>query len=586
MSANVPSEDYVRKLALKYAVQNALRYGSAKVEPVIGKMLAEDKQLRMYIRDVIPLVKSVVEEVNRKSESELRVLASELGIAVEVPRSEEKKVLPPLPNVEAWGQVRTRFAPNPDFYIHIGNARAAIISHEYARMYKGVFVLRFEDTDPRIKNPVPEAYNAIREDLKWLGIRWDEEYIQSLRMDIYYSLLYEAVKLGVAYVDLCKPEVFREYRLQGRSCPHRNEPPEVHLERLDKIIKGSEYGEGEAVVRIKTDLSHPDPSVRDWVAFRIIDTEKNPHPITGSKYRLWPTYNFAAAVDDHLMGVSHIFRGREHATNTVKQMYLYKAFGWRYPEVVSMGRVGLEDAILSKSKIKEAVMKSRGAIRPDDPRFGTIAALRRRGVLPEAIREIILELGTKPSDAALSWKNIAAVNRKLLDKRARRVFVVLDPVKLIVEGLELPRSVELKYHPEVDLGSRRYIIDGAEFYIGMSDAKTLREGHVVRLMEFANIVVTSVELDKKIVYGKFHSSSVDEALKANAKIIQWVPVKHAVDVILERVEGRRIVRDRGLGEKAVASDIKEGEIVQLIRIGFGRIDRKHRNAVNILFAHE
>ncbi len=586
-SSSVPNLDLVERVARRYAVENALKFGKARPGPVINKVLGELKELKPYAREIAKIVTRIVEEINSMSPDDIKRLAEELGVTEKKPSVSEEKHLPPLPNVEVWGYVKTRFAPNPDFVIHLGNARAAILSHEYARMYNGKFVLRFEDTDPRIKVPMPEAYEMIREDLRWLGLSWDEEYVQSLRMEIYYEIAKKLIEVGGAYVDLCPPQEFRKYRDAGKPCPHRDEPVEVQLERFEKMLRG-DYGEGEAVLRIKTDLSYPDPSVRDWVAFRIIDTEKHPHPIVGDKYRVWPTYNFAAAVDDHLMGVTHILRGREHAVNTVKQMFLYKHLGWRYPEVINFGRVFLVGFILSKSKIKELLRKGGTKFMGvDDIRFGTIAALRRRGILPETIRQLILELGTKPTDASVAWENIAALNRKIADRKCRRVFVVLNPVKVVIEGLETPVTVSIRYHPSTDLGKRSYTLTKPEVYISRKDYEEFREKGV-RLMEFANIEFVEERGDH--VVAKFLSTNVDDARKRGLQIVQWVPVEHAVRVSIYRAEGLKLIkvpRDGvALGEKALLTEIGVGEVVQMVRIGFGRIDSKTKSRVTVMYAHD
>ncbi len=572
--------ELVRKVAKRYAVENALKYGKAKLGPVVNKVLGELKELRKHAREIAKIVNEVIEEINSLEQSKLRELAEELGITEKKPR-EERKALPPLPNVEEWGEVRTRFAPNPDFVIHLGNARAAILSFEYAKMYRGKFILRFEDTDPRIKTPMPEAYKAIEDDLRWLGLSWDEQYIQSLRMEVYYDVIKKLLSLGKAYVDLCPAEKFREYRNAGKPCPHREEPPEVQLERFDKMLEGH-YGEGEAVIRIKTDLAHPDPAVRDWVAFRVIDTSKYPHPITGDKYIVWPTYNFAAAVDDHLMRVTHILRGREHAVNTVKQMYIYKHLGWKYPEVINFGRVSIEGFILSKSRMKELLKKYRGAfLGIDDPRFGTIAALRRRGILSETIRELILELGVKGTDATVSWDNIASLNRKIADRKCRRVFVVLEPVPLRIEGVELPIKVEIRYHPSENLGKRSYSMKEPKVYISKSDAEALRKSGGIRLMEFLNVELIREE-GRELVC-KAVAGGVEVAKARGWQIVQWVPAEHAVKVAIYVAEGLKLKRLTGLGESALKE--MQGEVVQMVRIGFGRIDRVSRAKVDIIFAH-
>ncbi len=575
--------EFVKRIALRYAVQNALKHGKAKPGPVINKVLGEYPELRAYAKDVVSIVNSVVDEVNRMSIDELKKLAEELGVSLEEKRVEEIRGLPPLPNVESWGYVKTRFAPNPDFVIHLGNARAAILSYEYAKMYRGSFVLRFEDTDPRIKTPLPEAYEMIKEDLRWLGIEWNEEYIQSMRMEYFYDIARKLIEVGGAYVDLCPPNTFREYRDKGRPCPHREEPIETQLERFDKMLEGS-YGEGEAVLRVKTDLSHPDPSVRDWVAFRIIDTDKYPHPIVGDKYVVWPTYNFAAAVDDHLMGITHILRGREHAVNTVKQMFLYKHLNWRHPEVIHFGRLNLEGFILSKSKIKNLLRKGRGRfLGLDDIRFGTIASLRRRGILPETIRQLILELGVKPTDARISWDNVSALNRKIADKKCKRVFFIENPVKIELHNLSLPMEVKIRYHPSIDLGSRSYRITKPYIYIDRRDLEILKQNRMVRLMEFANIEFIDEKED--LVIAKVHSFDIGTAKKFNLQIVQWIPEEHSIKVTMYRSEGLRLRRIRGLGEKAL-QDLSVGEVVQFVRYGFGRIDRITSREVVVMYAHE
>jgi glutamyl-tRNA synthetase len=167
------------------------------------------------------------------------------------------------------------------------------------------------------------------------------------------------------------------------------------------------YPEGSAVMRVKTDLDHPNPAVRDWPALRIIDTVKYPHPRVGSKYRVWPLYNIAAGLDDHLLGITHIIRGKDHLTNGVRQEYLYKHLGWEYPQAIHYGRLKITGAFLSKSKIVAGIRD--GTFNGwDDPRLATFAALRKRGITPEAIKKMIIDVGPKPADVTLSWENLYA----------------------------------------------------------------------------------------------------------------------------------------------------------------------------------
>jgi len=586
----------VRDLILKYVLKNAIEHGGkAAVEPVMSKLLGLKPELRPVARDLSEAVAKVVAEVNQMSVEEQVKLAKEKFPEVFEERVsvEKPKVLPPLPNVERYKEVRTRFAPNPDFLIHLGNARPAILSYEYARMYNGKLILRFEDTDPKTKKPLLEAYKAIREDLNWLGVKWDEEYIQSLRMGIYYSIARELISLGGAYVDLCTREEFIKYKLNKIPCPHRETSAESNLELWDKML-ANYFTEGEAVLRVKTDLNHPDPSVRDWVAFRIIDTDKNPHPLVGSRYVVWPTYNYAAAVDDHLLNITHILRGKEHMVNTLKQRFLYNYLGWEYPEVIHLGRLRLEGLILSKSKIKELLMKHpEDFSTPDDVRFGTLAALRRRGVTAEAIRKLILEVGVKGTDAVISWDNIASTNRKLLDYNTKRLmFVQHPPTEVIVRAVpsDLHNRVSIPLHPSnKSLGSREVEVirdaeGGISIFISKDDVGMFKEVGYIRLMEFINIKYVD-ELNNGKVLAEYVGKDLNQARRLKAPIVQWVPSHNNVRVVILKPEGLKIKKVRGYGEEYFRT-LQNSEVVQLVRFGFAKVEEVSEGLIKLIYIHE
>jgi glutamyl-tRNA synthetase len=355
----IKEDNELREIIRKFALLNAIKHdGKAQTGPVVGKVLAERPELRARAKELTALVKEVVEEVNSLPLSDqMRIVEEKWPETLVKEKVEEEKRLPPLPNTNKYKEIVTRFSPNPDCVLHLGSARAIVLCHEYARTYNGKFILRFEDTDPKLKRPVPEFYDRIREDLEWLGCKPDEVYIQSDRVPIYYEYAERLLGDGNAYVCTCQPQAFREKVLAQKPCPCRDLPSEEHLERWNRMLEGK-YMEGEAVVRIKTDLAHPNPAVRDWPALRVIDIEKYPHPRVGTKYRVWPLYNFACGLDDHLMGVTHIIRGKEHLTNMVRQEYMYKHLGWKYPEAIHYGRLKIKGAYLSKSKIVQG-MKGR-----------------------------------------------------------------------------------------------------------------------------------------------------------------------------------------------------------------------------------
>ena len=238
------------------------------------------------------------------------------------------------------------------------------------------------------------------------------------------------------------------------------------------------YTEGQAVVRVKTELEHPNPAVRDWPALRIIDTKKYPHPRVGSKYIVWPLYNLAAGLDDHLMGMTHIIRGKEHYTNMVRQKYMYKHLGWEYPEAIHYGRLKITGAFLSKSKIVAGIKEGTYA-GFDDPRLGTFAALRKRGITPEAIKKMIIDVGIKSNDVTFSWENLYSYNRKILDASSNRYFFVSEPIELKVTQVPKTFHAKLPLHPEKpERGFREYTVTpsgddkAASFWISKKDAET------------------------------------------------------------------------------------------------------------------
>jgi len=576
----------LEKIILKHALINALKHeGKAQVGAVIPKVLGERPDLKPRAREIVEKAAAVVNSVNSLSrEEQEKLLQKEFpGLKIDEERKEEKKKLPPLPEVERFGTVVTRFAPNPDFVIHMGNARPAILSHEYARMYNGKFILRFEDTDPRIKTPLLEAYGKIREDLRWLGLKWDEEYIQSLRMPIYYEIAKELIRRGGGFVDDTTKENYEEMLSRGEVHPNRSKSPEENLELFEKMLSGH-YGEGEAVLRVKTDLSYSDKSLVDWVAFRIIDTDRYPHPITGSRYAVWPTYNFASAVDDYLMGVTHIIRGKEHLQNTLKQKHLYEHLGWRQPVAIHLGRLRLEEFIMSKSQIKKILKESGGMYSgPEDPRFGTIRGLRERGITPEAIREVILTVGAKQSDASISYANLAAENRKIIDPISPRFMFVEDPVEVSIDnGEDKCLEPEIPYHPErAELGRRKFTVcSGDRILISRADYYSAAEksGGEVRLMELGNYRLSDGKAE-------LISRELSYARERGLSIIQWIPKNSSMAAILSVPEGESLLTKIGAIESTEKLKESVGRTVQLIRVGFAVLKSTSPHAL-LIYSHD
>jgi len=571
--------------AKKAALLNAIKHGGeADAGAVIGRLLGAYPDLRNRAADVRSLVSRVIEQVNAMSLADQQKLVEESWpeeLVKEKPKAE--RGLPPLPNVDKYPKVVTRFSPNPDSVLHLGNARAVILSHDYARKYGGTFILRFEDTDPRLKKAALQYYDLIRDDLKWLQCSWDEEYLQSDRLELYYQYAEELIRKASAYVCECEPEDFKPLVEAGRACPCRNVSPEENSARWKRMLDG-EYQEGEAVVRVKTDLDHPNPAVRDWPALRIIDTVKHPHPRVGSKHRVWPLYNMACGVDDHLMAISHVIRGKEHLTNMERQKYLYKHLGWRYPDAIHYGRLHVVGTDLSKSKMMRALEE--GVYKDlTDPRLGTLMALRRRGITPQALRGVVYEVGPRPVDATISWENVYAANRKIIDPIARRFFFIDRPAVLSVSGVKNGRAVKLPVHPDhPEMGTREITVDAkngtCRLLISKGDLNILKPGAIVRLMELFNFRVSDAASDA--VTAELHSETYVEARKASAPLIQWLPEQHNYRVSVVMPTAGRI---DGLGEPGLTT-CRVDEVVQLVRFGFGRVDAVSQDSVVLYFAHQ
>ena len=577
------TQNETREVIRKIALLNALHHeGKARAQSVLGKLLAERPHLKTKIKQVTSIIHEVVQEVNRLSlEEQKKLLEKKWPETLVKEKVEVAKKLPPLPNVENYERVVTRFSPNPDCALHLGSTRAIILCYEYAKMYDGLFYLRFEDTDPRLKKSALPFYDLIREDLTWLGCKWDREFIQSNRIPIYYEHAEKLLKNGHAYVCTCPRQEFREKVTAKQPCPCRDLTPEEQLARWKHMLNGT-FGEGEAVMRIKTDLNHPNPAVREWPAFRIIDAEKYPHPRVGSKYRVWPLYNFACGVDDQLMSVTHIIRGKEHLTNQTRQEYMYRHFGWKYPEAIHYGRLKITGALLSKSKILEGFRS--GIFKQwDDPRLATLVALRRRGIMPEAMRRLIIDVGPKTADVVLSWENLYAHNRKIIDPKANRYFFVHNPRKLTVKNIPHPFTAQIHLHPDHHKrGFRLFEIrpkkGEASFWVSSDDVNNMVKGKTIRFMELFNFQVEKV--GKQLIEAVFHSEAYEEAKKVGAPLIHWVPVGTGIPCGVVMPDASVAV---GTAEDS-CKKLRPDEAIQFERFGFVRVDSLNKK-LTAYFTH-
>jgi len=481
-----------------------------------------------------------------------------------------------IPNAEK-GKVVVRFAPNPSGYLHIGHARAAILNDEVAKQYNGKLILRIEDTDPgRVDE---ESYKAIEDDLKWLNVHWDEKIIQSERLEIYENFGRQLIEKGYAYVCNCDTEKFKALRLGKIACPHRNLSVYENLKNFERM-----HNEEGWVVRIKTSLNESNPSLID---FPLLRTSNEYHPLLrDNKLRIYPLMNLSVAVDDHLLGITHVLRGKDHLINTQKQLFIYKYFGWKEPIFIHYGimSIGAEGKI-SKSEIKKGIEEGRFT-GWDDVNLLTLRALKRRGIHPDAIRNYILNLGIKDTDVEFSEEGLYFENKKFIEL-SFRYFFVEDPVKIVVENFP-EMIIKFPLHKEHTYGFRIFKLTPKnrkiDLLIPKKDAEKLKKGDEVRLMNTCNIKIKEINGINGIVceyVENSHGPMVEIDGKKgerrkffNVEKILWLPADENINTKIYMPN--KVAK--GVCE-INCKNLKEDQIIQFEAFGFCRVDKIKDNEI-------
>ncbi|MFH0889876.1 MAG: glutamate--tRNA ligase [Candidatus Aenigmatarchaeota archaeon] len=567
--------DDIRKAAKKYALQNAVFFGGkANMGAVIGKIMADKPTPKDRIKDIQAVAREEVETVNRMSaDDQRRELALIDPSLLEKKEKEQRKGLPELLNA-IKGKVVTRFPPEPNGYPHLGHAKAAIIGETYARMYDGKFILRFDDTNPLKEKR--EYYDAIKLGTDWLGIKFDRIKNTSDDMEKIYKYAEKLVNDGNAYVCFCKMEDMRKNRAEMRECECRNADTKKTKENWKMMF--SKLMPNEAILRLKTDIANVNTAVRDPTLFRIIDHD---HPLQRKKYRVWPTYDFSVAIEDHIDGITHAMRTKEYELRDELYFTLIKLLNLNKPELIEFSRLEMENAPLSKRKINPLIDKKlvEGW---DDPRLPTLAGLCRRGFLPEAIREFVISLGIAKTEAVIKWEALESINRKVLDPMVNRYYFVPDPIRVEIKGAPLVVKSDAPLHP-LKKDNKSYEFKGPDFYVYISgdDAKVMRKDDNVRLMHLFNIVITKI--GEKYMEAKYAGD--DKA----AKKIHWAP-QNSIRVSLRTFEPLFINEEFNKNSLAIREGllephgqiINEGERVQFERMCFAILDDKKSMTFNMI----
>jgi len=536
-------------IILKHALKNAVDYnGKANPKFVINKILSEKKSYKKNIKEIIPKVNNIVEQVNNLSleEQKQRLASYKFKIKKKIKKEET------LPEVK--GKVIMRFAPNPNGALSLGHCRQALWNWFFVQKYKGKYYVRFDDTDPKVKVPLKQAYKWIQEDLEWLNIKIDKVHIQSSNLKNYYKYAKKLIKLNKAYVCDCNVEFWREQTRNKQPCPCRKSKD--HLKRWNLMF--TTYNEGQAVLRIKTNIKDKNPALRDWPAFRIVNQGK--HPLV--KAKVWPLLNFASAIDDHELKITHIIRGIDLKISDERQKYIYKYFKWTYPKTIYTGMLHFS-GIKSTSEIRKNI--ELGNLSGwDDITLGTIKALRKKGFQPEAISNFIKSLGINRSDVKVDIKNLNAFNKDIVDKTANRYFIIFDPKKIkIKDAYEM--EIQLPLHPEDSKRGFRQFRIKDEFYVqdNLDEKTTYR---FIHLFNFKNNKFLNLDYNPNL----------------NAKLIHWLPTNDVINIQVTMPDGSI---KTGLGESNL-KNLKVNEVIQGERNFFLCLNKKNKDNLEFSYLHE
>jgi len=368
------------------------------------------------------------------------------------------------------GRVATRFPPEPNGYLHIGHAKSICLNFGIAQDYNGTCNLRFDDTNPE-KEDV-EFVEAIKEDVRWLGYQWTEQFFASDYFPQLYAYAEDLIRAGKAYVCDLSPEEMREYRgtltEPGRDSPYRNRSVEENLD-LFRRMRAGEFPDGSRVLRAKIDMASPNINLRDPTIYRI--RRGAVHHQTGEGWPIYPMYDYTHCISDALERITHSLCTLEFEDHRpLYNWFLEQLDVPAHPQQIEFGRLNIEYTVLSKRKLTELV--NEGHVQGwDDPRMPTIAGLRRRGCPPEAIRDFCARIGVTKSDGVVEIALLENCIRESLDASAPRAMAVLKPLKVVIENYPADQVEDLPAanHPKDESMGSRTVPFTREIYIDRDD---------------------------------------------------------------------------------------------------------------------
>jgi len=358
----------------------------------------------------------------------------------------------------------------------------------------------------------------------------------------------------------CDRDTMQNLRHEGKGCNCRSSSVQDNKKNWKKFLEGF-YAPGTATLRYTGDMSANNQVLRDPVLFRSMDAE---HYRQGTKYKVWPMYDFYNPIEDSLMGVTHILRSNEFDVRVELHDQLRNLFGLNNQETVQFGRFNVIGAEMSGRDIREKV-KSGEYLGWDDPRLGTLPALERRGIDKDVLIELINHIGLSKKQIQIDFAMIASISRKLLDKKVNRYFFVADPVELQVQKMPDIKEVDAKLHPDKPFVRKLRV--GKSIFISKEDFEELK-GKEIRLMNLFNIKLG----DKPVFTGEENNPKLQK--------IHWVSTSLPARILMDNATWVE-----GLAEQEIAN-IKIGEVVQFERFGFCRLDAVKNGMYEFWFSHK
>ncbi|MBN2565197.1 MAG: glutamine--tRNA ligase/YqeY domain fusion protein [Candidatus Eisenbacteria bacterium] len=467
------------------------------------------------------------------------------------------------------GRVQTRFPPEPNGYLHIGHAKAFNLNFSIAEEYGGLCSLRFDDTNPLAEET--EYVDSIMEDIHWLGYRWgDRLYFASDYFEQLYDYAVQLIKSGKAFVCDLSPEQIREYRgtitEPGRESPWRNRSVAENLDLFGRMRAG-EFDNGQRTLRARIDMASPNMNMRDPVMYRILHAT---HHRTGSKWCIYPTYDWTHGQSDSIEGVTHSICSIEFEDHRPLYDWYLDQLGIFHPQQIEFARLNLTRTVLSKRRLLELV--EGGHVDGwDDPRMPTLSGLRRRGYTPESIKDFLARVGVAKTESVIDIALLEHCLREDLNARAPRVMAVLKPLKLVIENYPEDRveTVFAINNPEDPSAGSRELPFSREIYIERDDFREdppprffrLSPGREVRLKHGYLVTCKDVVRDTGGEISELRCSYDPDSRGGEAPdgrkvkgTLHWVSAPHAVDAEIRLFDHLLIEDTAGDGTKR---DFKE-----------------------------